>query len=43
MGSKNKGGRETRKPKQEKKPKTHGVPGAVSQLEAKQPKGSADR
>jgi len=41
MASKNKGGREVRKPKQEKKPKTHGTPGAVSQLEAKQPKGSS--
>lgn len=43
MASKNKGGREVRKPKQEKKPKTHGTSGAVSQLEAKQPKGSGDR
>jgi hypothetical protein len=38
MASKNKGGREARKPKQEKKPKTHGTQGAVSELEAKQPK-----
>jgi hypothetical protein len=35
MGSKNKGGRETRKPKQAKKPKTQPTPGAVSQLEVK--------
>jgi hypothetical protein len=41
MASKNKGGREVRKPKQEKKPKTHGTLGAVSHLEAKQPKASS--
>jgi hypothetical protein len=38
MASKNKGGREVRKPKQEKKPKVHGTQRAVSDLEAKQPK-----
>jgi hypothetical protein len=40
MASKNKGGREARKPKQEKKPKIHGATGAVTELEAKRPKGS---
>jgi len=40
MASKNKGGREVRKPKQEKKPKSPGTSGAVTELEAKRPKGS---
>jgi len=40
MASKNKGGREVRKPKQDKKPKTHGTPGAVTELEVKRAKGS---
>ena len=40
MASKNKGGREVRKPKQEKKPKAQGTPGVVTELEAKRAKGS---
>jgi len=40
MASKNKGGREVRKPKQEKKPKTHGTSGAVTELETKRAKGA---
>jgi hypothetical protein len=40
MASKNKGGREVRKPKQEKKPKSPGTSGAVTELEAKRTKGS---
>jgi hypothetical protein len=40
MASKNKGGREVRKPKLDKKPKAHGTSGAVTELEAKRAKGS---
>ena len=41
MASKNKGGREARKPKQEKKPKVHGATGAVTDLGGKGPKGTS--
>ncbi len=40
MASKNKGGREARKPKQEKKPKVHGATGAVTDLGVNRPKAS---
>lgn len=43
MASKNKAGREAKKPKKEKAPKVHGSLGAVSDLEAKKPKGTATR
>lgn len=43
MASKNKGGREAKKPKKEKSAKVHGTLGAVSNLEAKKTKGAATR
>lgn len=41
MASKNKGGREAKKPKKEKAAKVHGSTNVVSDLDAKKPRGTA--
>ena len=41
MASKNKGGREAKKPKKEKAAKVHGATNVVSDLDAKKPRGTS--